>query len=402
MGDPASVTDADMRALFDITHPAHVHLFKHVIRELEAGGAAVRVLSREKEVTTDLLDAYGIDHTVLSVKGESSLDLAREWLLREVRTVRAARRFEPDVVVSHLSPAAVHAARLSGAKSIVFNDQEHPETVPKLTAPLTTAYCTPESYGADRGARHRRYPGFHELAYLHPDRFSTNVDALREAGVDPDEPYFVCRFVSMGAYHDVGESGISPAQREAVVEALSAHGDVYVSSESPLPASMEANRLPVPPHAMHDLLAEASLLVTDSATMALEAGILGTPVVRSNSIDAGGEFGTLAELADYDLVVAAPDEGVVEMVERLGTDPDAGDRWRERREALLAEKIDVTGYALAVIRAVAAGRDAPDGTAFTETEAVFGDVPVTDGGARADTGATVDGSDPGADGDRTG
>ena len=342
-----------MRVLFDVTHPAHVHLFKGAIGELEDEGHAVRVTSREKEITTELLDAYDIEHTVLSRKGSRKLELAGEWALRELRTLRVARAFDPDVVVSHLSPSAVHAARLVGAESVVFNDQEHPDTVPRLTAPLTTAYCTPASYGADRGEPHRRYDGFHELAYLHPDRFEPDRGTLRAHGVDPDEPYFVLRFVSMGAHHDVGERGISSATRRRLVEALSERGPVYVSTESPLPASLSANRLPVPPAAMHDLLAEASLLVTDSATMAMEAGVLGTPVVRSNSIDEDGNFGNLAELAAYDLVESVSDDRVVEVARRIATDPDADDRWSERRDRLLEDCIDVTAYILEVVREVA-------------------------------------------------
>lgn len=344
-----------MRVLFDITHPAHVHLFKNAIVELSESGAAVRVVSREKEVTTDLLDAYGIEHTPLSSKGERKASLAAEWARREVGTFRVARSFDPDVIVSHLSPSAVHAARLVGAESVVFNDQEHPNTVPRLTAPLTTAYCTPRSYGADRGRPHRRYDGFHELAYLHPNRFTADRSTLEAHGVDPEAPYALLRFVSMGAHHDVGERGIPPEMQGELVETLSAHGEVYVSTEAPLPDSLSANGFPVPPEAMHDLLAEASLCVTDSATVAMEAAVLGTPVVRSNSIDSGGEFGTLAAVASYDLIERVPPEGVVAAAHRLAADPEAADRWDERRRDLLDDTVDVTAYELDVIREVADG-----------------------------------------------
>ncbi len=344
-----------MRALFDITHPAHVHLFKNAIKELQMNGDTVSVLSREKEVTTDLLDAYDIDHTVLSAKGNRPVELAIEWTLRELRTIKAAYRFQPDVIVSHISPSAVHAAKIVGAESVVFNDQEHPNTVPRLTAPLTSAYCTPNSYSVDHGEPHRQYAGFHELAYLHPDRFEADHDILHEHGVDPTAPYFLLRFVSMSAHHDVGEAGISPTVRRALAATLAEHAPVYVSSEDTVPDDLPADPMPVPPAAMHDLLAEASLLVTDSATMALESGVLGTPVVRSNSIDADGEFGALAELAKYDLVQAVSDEEVVAVADRLSTDPNATARWQQRRHALLDDTIDVTGYAVDVIREVADG-----------------------------------------------
>jgi hypothetical protein len=70
-------------------------------------------------------------------------------------------------------------------------------------------------------------------------------------------------------------------------------------------------RLSVDDRTPDELLAEASLCVTDSATMAMEAAVLGTPTVRSNSIDAGGEFGTLSAVASYGLIEQVPATGVV-------------------------------------------------------------------------------------------
>jgi len=66
-----------MKAHFDVGHPAHVHLFKHAIDEVEARGHDTLVTSREKEVTTSLLDAYGIDHVPISKKGTTTFDLAK-------------------------------------------------------------------------------------------------------------------------------------------------------------------------------------------------------------------------------------------------------------------------------------------------------------------------------------
>ena len=106
-----------MRLLVDVTHPAHVHLFKNAIEAFRDEGAAVRVASREKDVTTRLLDAYGIPHTVLSKKTGS---VPREWVGRELRLLRLARNFGPDVVLSRLNPAAAHVSRLLSVPNVVF------------------------------------------------------------------------------------------------------------------------------------------------------------------------------------------------------------------------------------------------------------------------------------------
>ena len=40
-----------MRVLFDMGHPAHVHLFKNIIKKLTADGHEVKITARDKEVT---------------------------------------------------------------------------------------------------------------------------------------------------------------------------------------------------------------------------------------------------------------------------------------------------------------------------------------------------------------
>jgi predicted glycosyltransferase len=45
-----------MKILFEVTHPAHVHFFKHTIWNLKDRGHDVFVEARDKEMTLDLLD----------------------------------------------------------------------------------------------------------------------------------------------------------------------------------------------------------------------------------------------------------------------------------------------------------------------------------------------------------
>jgi predicted glycosyltransferase len=343
-----------MRVHFDVGHPAHVHLFKNAVRSLAGTGNRVAVTSREKEVTTDLLDAYGIEHTVLSSQGSGTFATVSEWGLRELRTLRFARRFDPDVVVSRLVPTAVHGAKAAGAASVVFADTENVEHVARVTAPLVDYFCTPESYRHDYGKHHRRHPGVQELAYLHPDRFEPDRELLRDHGVDPEEPYFVLRFVTNEAHHDADREGFGSATKRDVVADLSEHGTVYVSSEGDLPPGLDGHEVPVPPEAIHDLLAEADLMATDSGTMATEAALLGTPTVRYESPAAEGLLGAFVELESHGLVEQVTDEAAVKRrAVELATSPDAGRQWRERRDRYLEEATDVTDYMLEVIEEAA-------------------------------------------------
>jgi len=81
-----------MRILVDIGHPAHVHLFKNFIWEMEKRGHLVLVTAREKDVAIQLLKAYNIPFTPVGKKGTGSLNLAKEWIIRDIEITRIAKR----------------------------------------------------------------------------------------------------------------------------------------------------------------------------------------------------------------------------------------------------------------------------------------------------------------------
>jgi len=344
-------TDRPLAVLFDVGHPAHVHLFRNAIEELRRRGHRTFVASREKDVTTHLLDAYGIAYRSLSRMGDGPVDLVVEWTGRELRMLSLARSFDPDVLVSVLSPPAVHVSKLLGRRSVVFTDSEASHLSERITIPFADVVCTPSGFGRDLGFHHRRYDGYHELAYLHPARFEPDPAVLRRHGVSPNSSYAVLRFISWGALHDVGQSGFSHAAKRRLIDRLERHGEVYITSESPLPPAFEPYRLPVPPEAVHHLLAYADLYVGDSQTMATEAALLGTPAVRSNSFAGEDDMSNFRELEEeYGLLRSVADEtGAVQVATELMADADAKTRWHRRRNRLLEEKIDVTAYIVDVI-----------------------------------------------------
>ncbi|MFC7098960.1 DUF354 domain-containing protein [Halobaculum marinum] len=342
-----------MRVLVDVSHPAHVHLFRNAIGEFEERGHAVRVVSREKDVTTDLLDAYGIDHTPLSTKATGATGAAREWTGRGARLLRLATCFEPDVVLSRLNPTAAYVSRLVGAPNVVFHDTEQAGLLDRVTTPFASVVCTPAEFARDVGDHQLRYQGYHELAYLHPARFDPDPTRLSDAGVDPDEPFAVIRLVEWSAHHDNGTAGFSPDGVRELVDRLGEHGSVYITSESRLPEDLREHASPVAPDAMHDLLAFADLYVGDSGTMATEAALLATPTVRFDPYDSS--MGNFETLADYGLVESLTDErAVLDRAVDLAGDPDAGSRWRRARRRLLGEKVDVTAFMVELAEEVAA------------------------------------------------
>ncbi len=339
-----------MRVMVAVQHPAHVHFYRHAIDELRSAGHTVRVVARAKDVATELLASHGIDHEELARAGRTLPGLALGQLQYEARLLARARSFRPDVLTAIGGLSVAHVGWLLDVPSVVFIDNEGVAST-RATTPFADVVCTPRGIRDDYGDGHRRYDGYHELAYLHPDRFQPDPDRLRAFGVDPDERYFVCRFVGWGAHHDVGESGLSREGTTALVESLDERGEVYITTEGPLPDRFERHRLPVPADLVHDLLAGADLYAGDSQTMATEAAVLGTPAVRSNSFAAGTDMSNFVNLETrYGLLYSRGDErAALRLVERLADDPDTDERWAERRERLLADTVDVTSYVVATL-----------------------------------------------------
>ena len=210
------------------------------------------------------------------------------------------------------------------------------------------------------------YPSYHELAYLHPNHFTPDPSVVQGYGIDTTKPYFILRFASLNAHHDDGIKGINTEVAQNLVDILSPHGQIYITSERELEPQFEPYRIRINPLDMHHVMAFASLYIGDSQTMAAEAGVLGTPFVRFN--DFVGRIGYLRELEDvYQLgygIHASPlteespirrndgslqpsgTEALYSAVEALVAMP-ANERqtlFHSRRKQMLSEKIDYAKY----------------------------------------------------------
>ncbi len=89
-----------MKILIDILHPAHVHFFRNFAREAIALGHQIRITSRGKEMTTSLLDAYGLEHRQLTDQSRTTKGLAVELVKHTAMLMAEVRRFQPDATVS--------------------------------------------------------------------------------------------------------------------------------------------------------------------------------------------------------------------------------------------------------------------------------------------------------------
>lgn len=343
-----------MRVLVDITHPAQVHFFKNLIRLLRRDGHPVLVTAREKDVTTRLLTALGIEHHCISRMGKGLRGLGRELLARDLRLWLLARRFRPDVMVARVGISIGLVGRILNVPRVIFEDTEHAKLQLALSLPFATRICTGGGYLNDLGPRQVRFRGVPVLAYMAPEYFTPDPAPLRAAGVEPDQPYIVLRVVSWGAAHDVGHHGLTDTHLAEMIDRLRPFGRVYVSSERPLPMALREFQSPVPADRMHDLLAFASLFLGEGGTMAAEAAVLGTPAIFCSPLRVGF---LLALEHEHDLARNCDtfDEGLV-LAEEILASPDHAEQWQHKRQRMLDQADDVTEFMLDQVQAAARNR----------------------------------------------
>ena len=268
-----------MRFLFDILHPAHVHVLRHPMALLTASGHDVLVTARVKDVATDLLDGFGIEYTIISAQQKGAVSLAKELVVRSYRLARIARKQQVDALVGLMGPSIAPVGKLLSIPSFVLYDTEIATRTNRWVYPMATEVITPECYTSPVNGEHVTYAGYHELAYLHPNRFSPDPAALAHFGIEKSRPYVIVRLPQFASSHDSAEIHTAPDDWAAWLEDLSAERTVYVSSERQLPSELAEYRLVGPPTEVHHALAFADLVIGESATMAAEAAVLGTPAV---------------------------------------------------------------------------------------------------------------------------
>ena len=340
-----------MRVLFDMGHPAHVHLFKNIIFQLKKDGHEVKITARDKEVTLTLLKAYGLEYENRGAIYHGMLNKALGMVKIDLTLYRIAKKFKPDLLIGVHNPYIAHVATLLRKPGIIFTDTENVKIASLITYPFVKCILTP-SFFRERvdPKKHITIRGFKETAYLDPKYFVPDPRVLEELGLSADDKFIILRFISWGASHDVGLKGIKKGDEKEMIDSLSPYGKIFITSEKPLGGELEQYRLHVTPEKIHSLLYYAQLYIGEGGTMAVESAILGTPAIHIESTadgrPTGAACGNFIELRDkYHLIYyfATQKEALKQAIEILN-DNDSKKKWQEKRKKLMADVIDVTTW----------------------------------------------------------
>jgi predicted glycosyltransferase len=329
-----------MKVLIDIGHPAHVHIFKNLAWHLQGEGHSCFFTVRDKDISLKLVEHYGFRHVNLGRHYRSTTGKLLGLARFDLKMLRYVRQEKPDLLLSHGSMYAAHAAGLTGRPHVSLEDTEGSIEQIRLYRPWTRAILTSRGFPLDFGAKHVRYDGYHELAYLHPRVFRTPVSPLPQPGLGRKR--VLLRLTAFEASHDAGQRGIASEFTTHLVNALHPQAEVLISSERELPPHLQPRRLRLPPQEMHAVLATVDLYVGDGSTMASECAMLGVPSIYVNS-----QFPHVVreQSLKYGLIEWITDpQKILDRSKAILNDDLARATFRSRRDRLVADCINVSDF----------------------------------------------------------
>jgi len=331
-----------MNLIIDIGHPKDIHTFKNLYYNLTKKNIQVMMVCRERDHNQNLLKIYNINYKCLGKHYKTVPGKVYGMVMNEIQLLKIAVDFKADLFLSHNSTIAAHVSKIVNKPHIAIEDTFNIEQT-RLSMPFTDVVLTGDYPHMTLGKKELHYPGYHELAYLHPNQFIPNHDVFKDLGLEDGERFAIVRFVAWNATHDIGRNSISIDNKRLLIEQISKYMRVFISSEIELPAELQKYQITIRSDKMHDALFFAHMFVGESSTMATESAMLGTPAIYLNN----ALLGYIKELTDkYGLIYSYETDiqNAIKKIAELAMLGDAKAEYLLKRNRMLSDKIDVTAF----------------------------------------------------------
>lgn len=335
-----------MNILIDIAHPAHVHLTRNTYFELQKRGHKVVVTVKDIPSAIQLLELYNIPYIYLGGKSDNLIGKAFLQLKFNILLWDIVRKHKIDIGFGS-SLTIAQLSRYTKIKSIILDDDDD-EVEPlfvKYAHPAADHILSP-ACAIRKTTKMIGYAGYHELAYLHPKRFTPDESVLTDIGLKKGETYFILRFNAFKAHHDVGVQGLSLENKRRLIQLLEKKGKVFITTERNIDNEFKPYQLLISPEKAHSLMYYATMMVGDSQTMTSESAVSGTPSIRCNTFVRRISY-LEEEEHKYGLTygfLPTDSEAMFRKLEELLELPDLKQQWLAKRDTMLCDKIDVTAF----------------------------------------------------------
>jgi len=347
-----------MNILITIAHPAHFHNIKNLYYRLK-DNHNLTVVCKSIPIVRNLLNKYQIPYIEIGEKGKN----IREKIIKQFSFNRKVKNIikEREIDIAIGSSLSVFALRRTKTKSILLDedDQAVQPFTAKFVSPYVDHILSPDALSYENLQNAIYYPGYQELAYLHPNNFrpdpsiltkpnnfTPDPSILTKYGLNEENKYFILRFNAFKAHHDIHEYGLSKEQKHILIDTLSKYGKVFITTETELEPQFAEFRMPIAPEEIHTFLYYAQMLISDSQTMTIESAVLGVPSFRCNTF--ANRLAVLEELElKYGLTLGyhpSQFDWMLYKIKELLELINLKEQWQKKRERLLQDKIDVTEF----------------------------------------------------------
>lgn len=338
-----------LRVIIYLAHPAQYHFFKNIIQGLRSNGIKVKILLKSKDVLEQLVQESGMDYVNIQkvIRKNNLCSMALATFTRTFRILQIARQYKADLILG-TDASVAQSSRCMGIAGITIleDDLEVIARMANITYPFSDSIVVPTVCRVGKWENKKvGYAGYMKLAYLHPNRFAADQNIVKK--YIPQDKYCLVRLAQLTAYHDVGIEGLNITLVLTIISLVERLGHkLYISSESNLDERLKPYQLKIDYTDIHHVMSFASLLISDSQSMSVEAAMLGVPSIRFS--DFVGRISVLEELEHtygltYGITTTQP-AGLCRKIEEFLSMSDLREEFQERRRKMLKDKIDVTAF----------------------------------------------------------
>jgi predicted glycosyltransferase len=326
--------------LFDINHPAQVHLFKNLIYHFQNSHNVVLNI-RDKDILIDLSKVLFDKININQIgHGHGFWGNLKALLIAMKNILKLNSNHDFHIMIGTSIPIALLTPII---KANTFNFNEDDDNIVPIykwsVHPFATRTINPDCLKITNCKSKRvSHPSYHELAYLHPNNFYPDESLLKKYDLNKKN-FVILRINSLKAYHDVGAKGISNVLYLKIKELLKNY-TIIESRENSKTHQIE-------PWDMHHILAQAKMIISDSQTMTIEAAVLGVPAVRINSFIGKSTVIDELEQNKYKLAYGYypnQEEEALKTIEYLAINSEVDNLWQKRRQIMLADKCDLNQW----------------------------------------------------------
>jgi len=349
------------RYLFAVNHPSQFHMFKNLARKLLDDGNHCVFFIQQRGIIEDLVKGCGFEYRFgispfwrEKLKGRIGIFLRGvvHLVQSDFRIMLYCLRKRVDIMMG-TDIAIAHVGWLLRKVSMVFTDDDwyFVKDYCRLAFPFANHIVASNVINLGKWS-HKRigYDGNQKTAYIHPAYFKPDRDVLAKYGLEEDR-FTIIRLVTFGAMHDAVnqvQTGLNAGFLEEIIPYLSSIGKVVINAEQGDYHEFSEHCLKLDPSDMHSLLYYARLLLTDSQSMHVEAGLLGTPSIRTNKwVDDVRVMSVVSYMEDmYGLGISISPQKPDEVIQKVKDYSQAGvkQQWAEKRNEFFRENTNLTDF----------------------------------------------------------